>query len=86
MATMPDSLSDAVARSLAAAPPGQTVEEWARTTVEGRMIVLAQTLAPAPREAWMRAGARMVRGMPAEEARRLARKECGMAVEAPRED
>lgn len=67
MATMPDSLSDAVARSLAAAPPGQTVEEWARTTVEGRMIVIARTMTPAQWQAWMRAGARMVRGMPAED-------------------
>ncbi|MGI4799388.1 MAG: hypothetical protein ACRYG8_36200 [Janthinobacterium lividum] len=68
-----------IAASMAAAPPEQTVEEWARTTVEGRFLLIFRDLPPKGQEAWLRAGRRMVEGMPPREAALLCYRECGMS-------
>ena len=68
-----------IADSLAAAPPGQTVAEWARTSVEGRFLLIFRNLPPEGQEAWLRAGRRMVDGMPPREAALLCYRECGMS-------
>ncbi len=68
-----------IAASMAAAPPGQTVEEWARTSVEGRVLMLMRNLTPAGQEAFLQAGLRLVEGMPPREVALLAFQEAGMS-------
>ncbi|MGI4944416.1 MAG: hypothetical protein ACRYHQ_28305 [Janthinobacterium lividum] len=75
---VPNAFSTAVSRSMAAAPPGQTVEEWARTSTEGRILLLMRRLTPEQQEVFLRAGRRMVAGMPPREAALLAFRESGM--------
>ena len=67
-----------IADSLAAAPPDQTVAEWARTSFEGRALTIFRKLPPTGQEAFLRAGRRMVDGMPPREAALLAFQEAGM--------
>lgn len=67
-----------IAESLAAAPPDQTVAEWARTSLEGRYLLIFRRLPPEGQEAWLRAGRRMADGMPVREAALLAYQEVGM--------
>lgn len=73
---------NAIADSMAAAPPGQTVAEWARTSVEGRFLMIFRGLPPEGQEAWLRAGRRMADGMPVREAALLAYQEVGMSEAA----
>ena len=68
-----------IADSPAAAPPGQTVEEWARTSIEGQFLLIFRKLPPKGQEAWLRAGRRMADGMPVREAALLAYQEAGMS-------
>ena len=70
---------DPIADSMAAAPPGQTVEEWARTSLEGRFLMIFRDLPPEGQDAFLRAGRRMVDGMPPREAALLAFQECGFS-------
>lgn len=74
---------DAISRSMAAAPPGQTVDEWARTTPEGRMVMVMRKLTVPQREAWLQCLRNIVEGMPIETAALRLYGECGVdAVEA----
>ncbi|MGI4943743.1 MAG: hypothetical protein ACRYHQ_24785 [Janthinobacterium lividum] len=74
-----DGFAGAINRSMAAAPPGQTVEAWARTSPEGRLLLLMRRLTPEQQEVFLRAGRRMVAGMPPREAALLAFQEAGMS-------
>ncbi len=67
-----------IARSMAAAPPDQSVSEWARTTAEGRMLTTMRTLTPEQQEAWLRCLRHMADGMPAREAALCMYRECGL--------
>jgi hypothetical protein len=60
----------------AAADPAD--ETWTRNSNETRAILLMRTLTPAGQEAFVRAGRRMVAGMPPREAALLAFQESGM--------
>jgi hypothetical protein len=44
---------DAIARSMAAAPPGTTLADWAEATPEGRLLAAAQALGDATLLAWL---------------------------------
>ncbi len=68
-----------IAASLLAAPPDQTVAEWARTSFEVRALLIFRKLTPKGQEAFLRAGRRMVDGMPPREAALLAYQESGMS-------
>ncbi len=68
-----------VARSMAAAPPGQSVGDWARTTAEGRMLTTMRTLTEPQQEAWLRCLRRIVKGVPVREAALEMYRECGIA-------
>lgn len=68
-----------IADSKAAAPPGQTVEEWSRTSIEGRVLMLMRDLTPAGQEAFLQAGRRLVDGVPPREVALLAFQEAGMS-------
>ncbi|MGI4946972.1 MAG: hypothetical protein ACRYHQ_41510 [Janthinobacterium lividum] len=74
-----DTFAASLNRSMTAAPPGQTVEAWARTSTEGRILLLMRRLTPEQQEVFIRAGRRMVAGMPPREAALLAFRESGMA-------
>lgn len=58
-------MTDTISRSMAAAPPGMTLDQWARTTPEGRVFTLMRRLTEAQQEAFLGAGERLVEGMPA---------------------
>ena len=73
-----DGFAGAINRSMAAAPPGQTVEAWARTSQEGRLLLLMRCLTPEQQQVFLRAGRRMAAGMPPQEAALLAFQEAGM--------
>ncbi len=73
-----DGFAGAINRNMAAAPPGQTVEAWARTSPEGRLLLLMRRLTPEQQQVFLRAGRRMVAGMPPREAAMLAFQEAGM--------
>ncbi|MGI4795067.1 MAG: hypothetical protein ACRYG8_13530, partial [Janthinobacterium lividum] len=68
-----------IADSLAAAPPEQTVAEWARTSFEGRALMIFRDLPPKGQEAFLQAGRRLADGVPPCEAARLAFQEAGMS-------
>ncbi len=68
-----------IAGILPAAKPEQTVAEWARTSIEGRFLMIFRKLLPEGQEAWLRAGRRMADGMPVREAALLVYQEVGMS-------
>ncbi len=61
------------------AAPEQTVADWARTSVEVRYLRTFRKMSPEKQEAWLRAGRRIVDGMPIHEAALLAYHEVGMS-------
>ncbi|MGI4797489.1 MAG: hypothetical protein ACRYG8_26270 [Janthinobacterium lividum] len=71
--------SNPIAASLATAPPDQSVAEWARTSFEGRALMILRKLPMEGQEVFLRAGRRMADGMPPREAALLAYRECGMS-------
>lgn len=70
---------DPIAASMAAAPPDMSVVEWARTSIEGRLLMLMRDLTPAGQEAFLQAGRRLVDGVPPREVALLAFQEAGMS-------
>ncbi|MGI4797888.1 MAG: hypothetical protein ACRYG8_28340 [Janthinobacterium lividum] len=68
-----------IAASMAAAPPDMSVAEWARTSLEGRVLLLMRGLTPAGQEAFLQAGRRLVDGVPPREVAQLAFQEAGMS-------
>lgn len=69
---------DPISRSIANAPPGQTGDEWARTTAEGRMFTVMRELTEPQQESWLMCLRRIVGGMPVREATLLMYRECGL--------
>lgn len=68
---------DAISRSMRDAPPRQTMDEWARTTNEVRLLILMRELTAPQQEAWLRGMRRIVDGMPIPQATLLLYRECG---------
>ena len=68
---------DPISRSIANAPPGMTLDAWARTTIEGRVLILFRDLTEPQQEAFIRGLRRIAAGMPIPEAAVLMYRECG---------